>query len=134
MLAGWLATLGRFALVAVPTSLSPNPAKLIVGVFVRRWAALAHRARRCSATVVAIRSINHVLTIVLTNSTYFIIVRGGAHTIVQLPALARAIYRVDPSVQGILFGKRAKWLHNFRIDGGSKVGSLGVSCAQVAPM
>jgi len=84
------------------TSLCPNPAKLIVGVFARCWAARAHRARRCSATVVAIRSMNHVLTIVLTNSTYFIIVRGGAHTIVQLPALARAIYRVDPSVQGIL--------------------------------
>ena len=84
------------------TSLSPNPAKLIVGVFARCWAARAHRARRCSAVVTVTRSENHALTILLINSTYFIIVRGGAQQIVQVPALDRvnSYLCLDPTKHG----------------------------------
>ena len=69
------------------TSLPPSPARLIAGALARCWAALAHRVRRWSAVVTPTSSENHVLTIVLINSAYFIFVRGGAHTIVYIPAL-----------------------------------------------
>ena len=69
------------------TSLPPSPARLIAGALARCWAALAHRVRRWSAVVTPTSSENHVLTIVLINSAYFKIVRGGAHTIVYIPAL-----------------------------------------------